>query len=95
MKKINQSNCPLCDAASSYDLCDRGNIYLYHCNTCTDYFISRSAAKWINKHEAHRKSYFSDVAASYKDKEKILALTTVAGTLYPEEVPRNKYRCIQ
>lgn len=94
MTESYNGKCPLCDAISSYNLCDGGNIYLYHCNTCADYFISRSAAKWINKHETHRKLHLSKVAASYKGKEKMLALTTVVGeTLHQEEVPHNKYRC--
>lgn len=94
MSEFDFSKCPLCNAASPSDLCDRGNIYFYHCDTCTDYFISRGAAKWIDKHERHRKGMLSKNAASCKGKTNILAITLESQVIQQEVVPRNKYHCI-
>ena len=64
-----KASCPLCGTDSPYELYAYGDIYLYHCDICTDFFISRSADSWTDKHERHRKAYFSQVAASYKGKK--------------------------
>ena len=92
MIEFDFSKCPLCDIEAPYNLCDHENIYFYHCGTCADFFISRSAAKLLHK-ESHRKGIISQRAASYKDKERILAITLEGQSLSQEEVPRNTYRC--
>jgi len=94
MSEFNFSKCPLCDIEAPSDPCDGGNIYRYHCDTCTKYFISRGTAKFINKHEPHRKGMLSKRAASYKDKTTMLAITLEGQTIHQDEVPRNKYHCI-
>lgn len=91
MSDYDFSKCPLCDTASISERRENGNIYFYHCATCTDYFISRGAAKHLQK-EPHRKSHFSQVAASRKDKDAILAINLKAGdVLHPETIPRTSY----
>ena len=86
--------CPLCNSPARSDLCDDGNIYFFHCDICTDYFISRAAAKWINKYESRRKVVFSKNAAFYKDKTNVLAITLVGQEIHREPVLRNRYHCI-
>ena len=68
------------------------NIRFFHCVSCGDFFISRSAVNWLNKKEPHRKVHFAQLAASRNGKKNILALTIVAGEgLHVEVVPRTKY----
>ena len=94
MSDFNFSKCPLCDASSPSERCGGGNIYFYHCSTCTDYFISRSAAKFINKNEPHRKGVLSKRAATFKNKKEILAITQDGPAILQEGVPRDKYHCV-
>lgn len=87
------SKCPLCNADATFDYYDGKNMHLYHCDNCSDFFISRSAEKWLNQHEQHRKAYFAVLAASYKGKERIFVITNEAGKgCIPGDVIRNHYR---
>ena len=86
------SNCPLCDADATFDECNAGNIFLYNCGTCSDFFISRGAINHINKHEKHRKGMLSKNATSCKGRENILAITLKDGIIQQEAVSRAEYR---
>jgi len=91
MKELHNEKCPLCDTAATFEFRDHKNIRFFHCQACGDFFISRSAIKWLNK-EPHRKAHFAQLSASRKGKKNILALTIVAGEgLHVEAVPRTKY----
>ncbi len=89
--KIDDSKCPLCDDPATHELRDHHNIKFYHCEKCSDFFISRNAAAHLQK-EPHRKAFFAQAAASHKGKELIFALTLKAGgVLHPETIPRTSY----
>jgi Zn-finger nucleic acid-binding protein len=92
MKKIDGSKCPLCDVNATFDFRDRKNIRFFHCGTCGDFFISRSAINWLNKKEPHRKAHFARLSASLKSKDNILEFTIVVGWgLHVQQVPRTRY----
>lgn len=92
MNQIHNEKCPLCDTAATFEFRDRKNIRFFHCESCGDFFISRSAVNWLNKKEPHRKAHFAQLSASRKGKKNILALTIVAEEgLHVEVVPRTKY----
>lgn len=83
--------CPLCDNPANYELRDNKNIKLYHCEKCSDFFVSQNAAKRLKK-EPHRKPYFSQMASSHQGNELILSITLkVGGVLHPESIPRTSY----
>jgi hypothetical protein len=92
MNQIPNEKCPLCDAPATFEFRDLKNIRFFHCESCGDFFISRSAVNWLNKKEPHRKVHFAQLSASRDGKKNILALTIVAGEgLHVEVVPRTKY----
>lgn len=92
MNQNNKGKCPLCDAPAPFEFRDGKNMRFFHCESCGDFFISRSAVKWLNKKEPLRKVHFAKLSASRKGKKNILELTIVAGEgLHVEVVPGTKY----
>jgi hypothetical protein len=89
-KPLLAPECPLCDSPATSDLRDNGNIFFFHCDKCTDYFISLQAANRLQK-ELHRKAYFARVAASRKGKETVFSLILKGGELHPDTISRTSY----
>jgi len=92
MNQICKEKCPLCEAPAPFEFRDRENIRFFHCESCGEFFISRSAVNWLNKKESHRKVHFAKLSASRKGEKNVLELTIVAGEgLHAEVVSRTKY----
>jgi hypothetical protein len=92
MNQIRNEKCPLCDAPALFEFRDSKNIRFSHCESCGDFFTSRSAVNWLNKKEPHRKVHFAKLSASRKGKKNVVELTIVAGEgLHAEVVSRTKY----